>query len=501
MDLNVQFANPPQREFYFATARNQCLSGGFNNGKTFIGCFKITTLLLQLPNYRVIIARERYTDLKRTTMQTFFKNFPSELVKSHNENDGYTQLVNASAIYWMHLDSADENSMRGIEPNSILVDQAEETTEKLYDVLDSRLGRWDGVVIPENYIKMHEEETGTPWPMSAMGRPLAPSYLMLLTNPDDTFHYIYRKYHPESPERNSNYFYVNAEWDPNLGSRESYDEAMKRDPEWVDKYVLGKWGQSRAQIHNVRNESLLEPTEQLLERIKSKGNLFRILDHGDAAPTCCLWVAAMDGCYIFFREYYVPGKVISYHRQAITDLSEGEEYSGNYADPSIFKKTAQKDGGFWSVADEYKTDTFGNPPLYWQPADNNEFATRNRINELLQVQPHFINPITKSRPAVGIYFIKATRDYPYGCKEAIKQTGSQRRENIGTIDGKTVFTDDRDKNITDHAYDCVRYFVAMHGPQPSKVRKKPMRNSFAYFNELLRRKQIREDGLLAGSNV
>ena len=40
-----------------------------------------------------------------------------------------------------------------------------------------------------------------------------------------------------------------------------------------------------------------------------------------------------------------PNKVISYHRQAIYDLSRNEDYSGNYADPQIFKKTAQKDGG------------------------------------------------------------------------------------------------------------------------------------------------------------
>lgn len=502
MNLEIQFRNPQQREFYYSTARNQCFSGGFNNGKTFIGCLKVLTLLLTYPNYRVIIARQRYTDLKRTTMQTFFKLLPDGLLDSHNEQEGTTRLKNKSMIWWLHLDSADENSLRGIEPNCILVDQAEETEEKMYDVLDSRLGRWDGFTIP---IELSSRVEG--WPLSGTGKPLAPSYHMLLCNPDTQFHYIYRKYHPESLERNSNYFFVEGEWDRALGSSESYDEALKRDPEWVAKYVKGQWGVSKAQIHYLDPSSILEPSEELLTRIKAKGNLFRSLDHGEAAPTCCLWWAALDGVYICYREYYVPSKVISYHRQAIADLSEDEEYSQNYADPQIFKKTAQKDGGFWRTYDEYITSDIQAPALYMVPADNNEFATRNRINELLLASSKFRNPTNpkvqvlgnpnfEGGAAPGIYFIKATNDYPNGCRQAIIQLQAQRRRELGTIEGKTIYSDDRDESVPDHAYDPTRYFVAMHGTQPLSSRKRPSRNSFAYYNALL---QYKREQLVAGS--
>ena len=145
MDLNVRFANEAQRDFYYATARNQVFSGGFNNGKTFIGCFKAATLLLTFPGYRCIIARQKYTDLRRTTMQTFFKGFPNEMVESHNEQVGYTSLKNKSGIFWIHLDGVDENTLRGLEVNSSLIDQGEETEEKVFDVLDARIARWDGV--------------------------------------------------------------------------------------------------------------------------------------------------------------------------------------------------------------------------------------------------------------------------------------------------------------------------------------------------------------------
>jgi hypothetical protein len=487
MDQLIQFDNLAQEQFYYATERNQLFSGGFNNGKTFVGCLKSYSLLETFPNYHMLLARQKYTDLKRTTMQTFFKNIPHEVISAHNDQDGYTILTNGSLINWMHLDNTDENTLRGFEVNSILVDQAEETEEKVYDVLDARLGRWDGVVVPVQLLELHERIYGTKWPTNKFGKYVVPSYHMLLCNPDTEFHYLYRKYHPDSKERLDNHFYVEGTWQRSLGSEESYDKALERDQEWVDKYVLGKWGSSNAAVHNLRKESILEPTEDLLNYIKTKGNLYRILDHGDSAPTCCLWCAAIDGVFIFYREYYVSSKVISYHRRAISDLSKGEEYSGNYADPQIFKKTAQKSGGFWSVADEYRDGDLKAPELYWTPADNNEFATRNRINELLIPSAGIKHPVTRESPAPKIYFIRASDSYPEGCKEAIRQIGAQRKKLLGTVDGKSIYSDDRDENIPDHAYDPVRYFVAMHGSSPRQAERKPNRMTFAYFNSLIKR--------------
>lgn len=487
MELKVNFVDKAQEQFYYTTARNSLFSGAFNNGKTFVGCLKAISLLTMFTNYRMIIGRQVYTDLKKTTMQSFFKQIPSELISNHNEQDGVTQLINSSLIYWLHLDNVDENTLRGIEPNAILIDQAEETQESTYDILDSRLGRWDGVIVPEALLNAYEQEFNTQWPTNQFGRIIAPSYFMGLCNPEDEFHYLYRRFHPDSPAREPGYFYVEGEWKPELGSEETYARALTRDKEWVDKYVHGKWGSSSSAIHQLQKESILEYTPELMEEILTKGNLFRILDHGDSAPTCCLWVAAIHGVYIFFREYYVSSKVISYHRTAISDLSNSEHYSGEYADPQIFKKTAQKLGGFWSVADEYRDEDIPGPPINWTPADNNEFATRNRINELLASSPRYRNPLTRESPAPGIYFIQASPQHPYGCKETIRQLGAQRKKLLGQIDGKNIYSDDRDENIPDHAYDCVRYFVAMHGTQPRASQKKPPRNSFAYFNALLRK--------------
>jgi len=491
MNLEITFANDQQREFYYSTARNQCFSGGFNNGKTYGACLKALTLLLTFPNYRIAIGRQTFADLKRTTMQTFFKLCPREIIERHNEQDGLTVLKNGSTIYWLHLDKIDESTLRGLEINSSFVDQAEETDEKVYDVLDGRIGRWDNAEIPETLLK---ENPG--WPRSdKTGKYLAPSYNILLCNPDTQFHYIFRKYHPDSLERRSNHFFVEGEWDSSLGSTETYTEALKHDDEWVAKFVRGQWGVSSAQIHRLRSESIIDYDAELFEKMLKKGNLFRILDHGDASPTCCLWFAVLNGTYICYREYYVPNQPISHHRKAITELSGSEIYSANYADPQIFKKTAQKDCGFWTVADEYCDKSLEGSPLYWIPADNNEYATRNRLNELLQWSNKFRHPISNETPTPGIYFIKRSNEFEYGCYRVITEIQSQRRKSLGYVDGKQIFCDDREESVADHAYDCVRYFVAMHGSGRTLPVKKVPANSFKFFKMM----KTRKDALVAAS--
>lgn len=501
MELRVQFKNWQQKAVYYCTTRNQCFSGGYNNGKTFILCLKALTLLLTFSNYRVIIARQKYTDLRKTTMQTFLAMCPTELILSHNEQEGLTQLINGSLIYWMHLDHVDENSLRGIEPNSIFVDQGEEVLEAVFLALDARVGRWAHAIVPEGLLVQFPD-----WPKKD-NKPIAPSYMFIGCNPDTEFHFIYRKYHPDSLERDPSYFFIEGEWDRNLGSEESYDEALKRDPEWIAKYVRGQWGSSSAAIHFLRPESLLEPSENvkvgdreysLVQWIKEKGALTRVMDHGSSAPTCCLWVAAIAGVYIAYREYYVGDKRISYHRREICQLSEDEEYEANYADPHIFDKASQAKGGIYSVADEYRDDELDAPPIFWQKADNNEFATRNRINELLAPSDRFKHPVTKVSPAPGFYFVKADESYPNGCRESYRQLGAQRKKLAGTVDGKNIYDEDRDPAITDHAYDCVRYYVAMHGAQPRTQMKKPSRMSFGYYQAVMKKQLYRSQQVQVG---
>jgi hypothetical protein len=483
MQLDIKFVNAAQRAFFYSRARNQLFSGGFNNGKSYIGCLKALTLLLTFPGYRWIIARQTRANLMKTTYQTFFKICPREFVKAQNLQDGYTIFQNDSRVDWLHLDGVQDSTLRGFEVNGVLVDQGEEVSEAVYDILDARIGRWDEVEIPQHLVDANPD-----WPRNSLtNRLVAPSYHLTLCNPDTEFHHLFRHYHPNSSARRADYFFVEGEWDQQLGSAESYKVALQHDEEWVDKYVRGKWGNSGAQIHKVSPLSYLDYTPELMDWILRKGNLFRVLDHGETSPTSCLWVAAIGGIHIFYREYYVPGATISQHRRAIEDLSGDERYSGNFADPSIFAKEQKSKGGYWSVADEYMTSSLSGKGIVWLPADNNEYATRNRINELLRLSDGNKHPTrTDEQFAPGIYFIRSNDGYQYGCEHAIAETGAQRRKLIGYFEGKALYSDEREESVKDHAYDCVRYYTAMHGRSPREERKVAPPGSIAFYKALMK---------------
>lgn len=505
MNIPINFWSDFQEQGFWSRARNNCLSGGFGNGKSFVGCLRQFTYLATFPKYRSLIAREVFKDLRETTMKTFFKICPESFIYSHDVQGGVTTLKNGSTVLWKHLDEFDEKSLRGLEINSALIDQAEESKEAIFLVLDSRIGRWDQAEVPEHLLRAHKEATGKDWPRNEKtGKPRVHNFFDILVNPDDVFHWVYRRFHPESLERNPDYFFIEAETDPSMNDPNTIKEMLNRDEEWVNKYFRGKWGASPAQIHFVNSMSIIDPDKtpgfnEFLSEVLRKGALFRAMDHGDTSPTCCLWVAAYKGVYIFYREYYTPNQLISYHRESIHALSnqiipgsngDFEIYSGDYADPSIFRKEGQKEGRFWTVADEYLTSDLAAPPIVWMPADNNEMATRNRINELLKPTSRFRHPLTGQSPAPGIYFLKRTRDYPYGCHNAILQLSSQRRELIGSENGRSVYSDARDMSIPDHAYDPTRYFIAMHGAEPRKAKRAPGKNTFAYYNSLLNRTRL-----------
>lgn len=499
MDIKLSFWNDYQREFFQNSKRNGCFSGGFGNGKTYGGCQKKVFLLFTFDNYRVTIVRKAYSDLKKTTMQTFFKLIPGgiegQLVTRHSEQEGVTDFINGSRVYWLHSDKFDEGTLKGLETNSVLIDQAEELEEGIYLVLDARIGRWDQARVPQYLLNMCPD-----WPIHPKtGRYLVPNYMSVLCNPDHVLHWIYQRYHPESPFLQPDHYFINAPTDPNSYDPQTYAQMLKRDPEWVAKYVNGEWGISESQIHNVRPESILKdvPPDFLREVLK-KGALYRILDHGDASPTCCLWAACYKGYYIFYREYYMPYEIITNHRRNISDLSpQGEYYCGDYADPSIFYQESQKNGGFWSVADEYMdTSETDAPPLIWLPADNNEFANRNRINEALKPDPNLKHPIYGTSPAPRVYFIARTEDYPQGCLQAIQQTKMQRRQKLGTFNGRDVYSDERAKSVEDHAYDNVRYFFSIHGASPLEAKRPAPAGSFNSIRNSI--KKMKKLGMLFG---
>lgn len=537
--IDFRFVNSIQEDFTYCYKRNQQFNGSYGNGKTVGASQKAIILMSTFPNYRIGISRYSAKELSQSTMATFFKVCPPELYSEsyggrRADRDGYLRFVNGSEVLWMHLDNYSESDLRGKEFNSVITDQGEEIAEEIYNTLDARMERWDRAEIPSH---LNPEN----FPKNKFtGRPMPPCYNMLLFNPDTTLHWIYRRFHPESAdverycgklerteivdEVTGGWYYKDAAWfsasmHNNPAIPESLKQSyLKREASWVDRFYWGKWGVSGGSIHYINKDSIITfdnrdnklAREKLLEIIKKDGVKYRIMDHGEAAPTCCLWFAYLSpsvlhrcfgvksrGIHICYREYYMPGKIIKYHREMIHELSYGEKYVGNYADPQIFKKTSQKYGGFWTTADDYldyigytEKERRSAPAIGWQPADNNEMPCRDAINELLQLDEQTFNPISGEFNAPSLFFLKRhATEYPHGCMNAIQQLQAVKHKKIGNINGEDIYGDERD-DTPDHAYDCIRYYCIMPKTQnlPEAPREIPQ---FSFNRHLMTTRRYR----------
>lgn len=478
MEVKISFLNNKCEAFFNDPKRNKCLCGGFASGKTYTGCEIVIFLSLAFDNYRTLIARETYKNLLDTTYKTFLKICPPQAIASWDKNMGNMKLINGSEILWRHLDEFDDSMARGLEVNTIYIDQAEEVSEQIYDILDSRVGRWERARPNKELLKSKPD-----WPRDSFGNYIVPSYMLLTPNPDQETHWIWRKYHPDSPEYEAYctthaYYEVSSLENPYI-NQEILRTMLSRDPSWVKRFVYGQWGITDATIHSILPYSILDPPASWIEAMLAKSTLYRAMDHGETAPTCCLWLAATrDNNYIVYREYYMPGQLVSYHRQAITDLSKNEVYAVSVADPQIFKVTQQKYQQQWTVAQEYLDTNISAPPIVWLPADNNELGTRNRINELLAIDPANTHPLSGEKGAPRLYFIKRSKDHNYGVEHAINQTRQQRRKKLGEINGRPIYSDERLATVEDHAYDALRYLIAIHGRGPKAYKPRPAPTTF-----------------------
>lgn len=509
----LDWASPGQKICFNYGPSPICASGGFGASKTFAFLLKVSVLADRYANSRWLIARRINKELMQTTMKTFFKIIPQAAWKfggNRNMTDRYVRFNNGSEVSWTHLDDPEiEGILKGIELNGFFIDQAEEIEEEIFDILLPRIGRWDQAIVPDIELQRWDHyHPGQPWPWinPASGHPIPPSYAMLACNPDVQLHWIYRRFHPDSSEhydakipeiddvsgnptgRFLSYFDLGYKLVtmPSLENKflpkQNKQLLLQQDKSFRYRYVDGNWGIPEGQIHDVSKLSLISGTPVLVAHLVATCKLYLILDHGDSAPTCVLWVAVDSEDNIFvYREYYAPGLLISHHREAIYKLNRslypddtdylGESFVKKLADPAIFYKGQQKHGQHWSTADEYR-DT--KPPfsdrtsIVWQPANNDEMGTRNRINEYLRVDEHHIHPLTKLPGAPKLYLVVRSKEHRDGCYHTYRELVAQTREKIGTELGKPIYSDKR-ADKPDHSYDCVRYFFGDRVSKPTKA--------------------------------
>jgi hypothetical protein len=503
----VDWASPEQKYFFERGPAPTLASGGFGAGKTRAALLKILYLMDKFPGYRAVVVRKRYNELWKTTLPTLFKLLPPSAYSkgSLNKQDGVLELNNGSRFYFLYLEKPEVATvLRGLEINAAVVDQAEEISEEIYDILETRLNRWEKVKINKKIVNDYEKN-GKEWPWrNDAGTILPPAYMVLTCNPDIELHWLWRRFHPNSPEWRSKYRALGYEMitfnslNNKFLSRQNKESLMSKGKDFVDRYVLGKWGRPEGTLFFVDESSILEPTPDLIEKLTKTCAMYRVLDHGYSAPTCCLWFAVdQSGNSYCLREYYHISDQIRVHRENITNMSDGERYRSSLADPAIFQMMPMRSGGRYSVHSEYIDNKIypKETAIHWSPADNAEMASRLRLKEYLWVDPNRIHPVRGTKGAARLYFLKKTLDYPNGCDNIIKETNSAKLTRVGMIDGRPMFNDDRDPTIPDHALDCLRYHIMARPGVMGTSFKPPSVQSFEGYSRLTKDLRRRDEAL------
>jgi hypothetical protein len=493
----IEWANEEQERFFKHGPGPLLALGGFNAAKTWGAILKLLRLLDLFKNSRAAVVRSSSKDLRRTTMETFYALCPPQAYSRgrRNDLDGLLILNNGSRVNFMHLDKADSlNVLAGLELNFGFVDQAEQTPEAAWDTLDARLARWGEAVIPDELLAKYD-----PWPWTNEAeQPVPPPFLFATANPPESEdHFLFKRFAEGSEDyakyKAEGYHYIKFDTRKNkFASKANLRKLLNKGEEFASRYVEGNWPKPTGTIFNVSNLSILEPDPALVNRVIQHMNLHRSMDHGETNPTCVLWEGTDHDENIFvYREYYEPNRIVSDHRESVFELSKSDiplasvyntpRYRSDIADPSIFalsRGRSATSGPTWAIADEWSDTTLmpKETAVYWRPAPiprsegTYELVTRNRLKEYLKVDPLHRHPLTGLLGAPRIYFIKKTDDYPYGCFHVLKELKGQRRVKIGEREGKPIFGEERSEEVSDHAYDTIKYHVISR-PGPTRQQK------------------------------
>ena len=100
---NDYIPNPTQSKAHSAYQTYKLFGGARGGGKTVWLVQEAHRLSLQFPGNIGFMGRYQRSDFKRTTLQELLKVIPEELIKSHNQSEGFLEYINGSVIHYAGL--------------------------------------------------------------------------------------------------------------------------------------------------------------------------------------------------------------------------------------------------------------------------------------------------------------------------------------------------------------------------------------------------------------
>jgi len=163
------------------------------------------------PGNRGLIGRKDYTDLRDTTIQTFFEICPEELVANYNKTEHILKLVNGSEVLFREL--KDGVGLGSLNLGWFYIDEAEEVQESIFERLKGRLS-----------LTIADRQCG--W---------------LTSNPPNKGHWIHRQF--EEAEDTEFFSVGSSTYDNRRYLPKGYIAELEKLPEsWRKKYLHGQYG-------------------------------------------------------------------------------------------------------------------------------------------------------------------------------------------------------------------------------------------------------------------
>lgn len=446
---------PVQSEFIFDFEhRFTAYGGGLGNGKTTAGCVRAFLLSTLFPGNAGFIGRFDGKELRQTTLAEFKRLVPEEFIAKQNDQLGYMRFkpqYGGSEIIYGDLK---EERFNNLNLGWFFVDQAEEIDESRWNLLVSRLRKQTPVL----------GDDAKPLLTSSGDPVIAQTYGWATFNPEGTSSYLWRFFHPDSPDRKPGYKLYQASTYDGLRagfiSQDYVDGMLAVFPENARRrYLEGAWD-----VYEGRVYPQFDPDVHIVDHIvlrkyiqQNTVLIYESIDHGLTNPTAVGWWAVdqYGNRFLVDEHYEGGGKPVQYHASVIKNKRSqlGLPIALTYLDSAAFAKNQSSGDRVYATADEYAENG-----VFCVPGQKDWPTAYSRITQGLNPDRDHINPITGQRGAPRIY---VSNQCPSFIKEVV---GYRWKKNRLTAAAKNH--PDKPVDLNDHHMDAWSYFEASRPNSP-----------------------------------
>lgn len=484
----VEFTpNPKQAEFIRTLAPHVLFSGGTRGGKTVQCCIKALWLSYMYENNLGIIGRLHQTDLDDTTFQTM-RQILDELGWDYEWKSAKHNMIfpNGSVIMWRFLDGY--QAKQGLNLGWIFIDQIEEISEDVFNVLLTRLSR------EPKYSARPECRD-----LLQIYGPYWQRVTFHTCNPVEEDHWLFKRWKLNEerrkmghPKYNPRYALVEVAADDNKANlpADYFDQFRGMPKEYENRYRWGKWGGYSGKIFAPVLNDDAHFIDVSAHVFPDKCTHYRSFDHGGLADAgCCLFAYAapnpVDGQLevVVYDEYWGENCRPDQHSLNILKMYQEFDYYISYADPQVKDRTqhsSEKQETF-SLLDIYRDHG-----LELTPAFRPKWPGITKVQQWLMVdptRPHRFLRDTAGKPVMGAPHVYILNQ----CRHLIEQLKGAHMsdQKPGTV-----------ANTVDDAVTALRYLLASpisenySGKIASRIIKDPILDGIR--EDVERRREARE---------